>query len=107
MGYPEPSRRWVDMRFRSAFALVTRPLGAFGVAARIEAFATRNRGSLIDEGYDENGWSAMLAAHRDWRHFTGFVELLHVSSRRDQREEIGLAPRQRQTQLQAEVRMHW
>src|SRR3954451_18578167 len=41
MGYPEPSRRWVDMQFRSAFALLTSPLGAFGLAARIEAFATR------------------------------------------------------------------
>jgi hypothetical protein len=49
----------------------------------------------------------MLAAKRDWAHFTGLVELLHVSSRREDREDVGLAPRQRQTQLQAEVRMHW
>ena len=55
-------RRWVDNRFRSAFALLTRPFGPFGLAARVEAFDTRNRGSDVDDEYDENGWSAMLAA---------------------------------------------
>ena len=42
-------------------------------------------------------------AKRELGPFTGLVELLHVSSKRDDREELGLAPRQRQTQLQAEV----
>jgi hypothetical protein len=107
MGYPMPAGRWVDMRFRSAFALLTHSFGAYGLAARAEAFATRNRGSLIGDEYDETGWSAMLAAHRDWQHFTGVIELLHVSSRREQREELGLAPRQHQTQIQADLRMRW
>jgi hypothetical protein len=35
------------------------------------------------------------------------IELLHVSSRREQRDEFGLGPRQQQTQLQAQLRMHW
>jgi hypothetical protein len=108
MGFVEAGgRRWVDNRFRSAFALLTRPVGPFGLAARLEAFGTRNRGSDIDDEYDEKGWAAMLAARRDWRNFSGLVELLHVSSRREQREGLGLAPRQRQTQLQAQVRMRW
>ena len=49
----------------------------------------------------------MIAGKRELGAFTGLVELLHVSSRRDDREDAGLEPRQRQTQLQAELRMHW
>ena len=49
----------------------------------------------------------MLAGKREWGHFTGLVELLHVWSDSPAREDVGLEPRQRQTQLQAEVRMHW
>ncbi len=83
---PRTAARWVDERFRSAYVLLTRPSDV-RPGARIEAFGTRNRGSDVDDEYDENGWAAMLAAKRDWRHFTGLVELLHVSSRREQRED--------------------
>jgi hypothetical protein len=107
MGHVMDGRHWVDARFRSAFVLLARPIGRFGLAARAEAFDTGNRGSLVDDDYDETGWSAMLAAKRDWAHVTGLVELLHVSSRREDRDDIGLAPRQHQTQLQGEVRIHW
>ena len=107
MGYAMPDRRWVDGRFRSAFAMVTRPFGRFGVAARAEAFDTHDRGSLWDGAYDEHGWSAMLAGKRDWRYFTGLVELLHVWSDSPARESLSARPRLGQTQLQAEVRMHW
>ena len=77
------------------------------LTGRVDAFGTRNRGSDVGAEYYDTGWSAMLAARRDWTHFTGIVELLHVSSKRSDRDEAGLAPRQEQTQLQAEVRMHW
>lgn len=107
MGFAMDGRRWVDNRFRSAFALLTRPFGRIGLAARVEAFGTRNRGSLADSDYDESGWSAMLAGKREWGQMTGLVELLHVSSRREDREDLGLAPRQDQTQLQGEVRIRW
>jgi hypothetical protein len=107
MGYAEEGRRWVDNRFRSAFLLLTKPFGRFGAAARIDAFDTRNHGSDVGDEYDDSGWSAMIAGKREWKHFTGLIELLHVSSRRENREDAGLAPRQRQTQLQAEIRMHW
>jgi hypothetical protein len=107
MGFPEPVRRWIDNRFRSAFVLLTRPFGTVGMTARVDAFDTRNRGSEVGDEYDDAGWSAMLAAKREWPHLTGLVELLHVSSRREDREEVGLDPRQHQTQLQAEVRIHW
>ena len=109
MGFIEEgeTRPWVDNNFRSAFVMLVHQLGSVGLATRIEAFDTHNRGSDVDGEYDDKGWSAMLAARRDWTHFTGLVELLHVSSKREDREEIGLHRRQRQTQLQAEVRMHW
>jgi hypothetical protein len=109
MGFIEEgaTRPWVDNHFRSAFAMVVHQFGSVGLAVRAEAFDTRNRGSDIDDEYDDKGWSAMIAARREWAHFTGLVELLHVSSEREDREEVGLSPRQHQTQLQAEVRMHW
>jgi hypothetical protein len=49
----------------------------------------------------------MIAGKREWKHFTALLELLHVSSRREDRDEAGLDPRQNQTELQAELRMHW
>ena len=107
MGYVMDGRRWVDNRFRSAFVLLDKSFGPFGLAARAEAFDTHNRGSIVDDDYDEAGWSAMIAGKREWGAFTGLLELLHVSSRRGDREDLGLDPRQRQTQLQAELRMHW
>jgi hypothetical protein len=87
--------------------LLTRPFGAVRLTARLDAFDTRNRGSDVRDEYDDKGWAAMLAAKRDWDRFSGIVELLHVSSRREDREESGLERRQRQTQLQAELRMRW
>ena len=107
MGYEEAGRRWIDNRFRSAFALLTRPFGSIGVTVRAEAFDTRNRGSMWGEEYDETGWSVMLAGNREWGPLTGTLELLHVSSMCEEWEEYGLRPRERQTQLQAQLRMHW
>jgi hypothetical protein len=108
MGFREAiGRRWIDNRFRSAFVLLSKPFGPVGIAVRAEAFGTRNRGSDIGSEYDEKGWSAMIAGKREWGRFTGLVELLHVASRSEQLEEFGLAPRQRQTQVQAELRIRW
>ena len=107
MGFADAGRRWADNRFRSAFVLLTRPFGTVRLSGRVDVFDTRNRGSDVGDEYDDTGWSAMVAAQRSWAHFTGLIELLHVSTKREDREEAGLEPRQRQTQLQAEVRMHW
>ena len=107
MGFPEGERRWVDARFRSAFLLLTKPFGRFRVTARAETFEVRNKGGVWDSEYDDTGWSAMLAAKREWGAITGLLELLHVSSKREDREIVGLKPRQRQTQLQAELRTNW
>ena len=101
---------WIDNRFRSAFAMLTRPFGKIGFAwSRATRLPdTRNhRGSLWTSEYDEHGWSAMIAAKREWGRVTGLVELLHVWSDSPLREHADEDPRQGQTQLQAEVRMHW
>jgi hypothetical protein len=87
--------------------LLSKPVGPVGLAVRGDWFDTRNRGSMWTQEYDEHGWSAMLAAKREFGLFTGLVELLHVSSDTPAREHSGEGPRQRQNQLQAELRMHW
>jgi len=109
MGYEEPplGRHWIDMRFRSAFLLVSQPIGTFGLAARVEAFETRHRGSWWDEEYDEDGWAATLAGKREWGPFTGLIELIHVSSDNPAREHVQLESRQKQTRLQADLRLGW
>lgn len=106
MGFEMDGRRWIDNRFRSAFVLLDRPFGKIGIAARTEVFDTRNRGSIVGEDYNESGWSAMLSAKREWAHFTGLVELIHVDSRRDDRLDHGLAAHQAQSELQLELRIH-
>jgi hypothetical protein len=107
MGYTIDGRRWIDSRFRSAFVMLIRPFGKIGVAARAEAFGTRNRGSLWTEEYDEHGWSAMIAGKREWGAVTGLVELLHVWSESPAREHVGEQARQAQTQLQTSLRIRW
>jgi hypothetical protein len=108
MGFVEEDGIWFDNRFRSAFVLVTRPFGRVHAAARLEAFDSRQSGSMWDSEYDEEGWAATAAARRSFGpHVTGIVELLHVSSKREQRHEFGTAPRHGQTQAQASLRFRW
>ena len=107
MGYPENGARWINNHFRSAYVLLTRPFGPIGLTARADLFDTRNHGSDINSEYDEHGWSAMIAAKHDWKHFTGLLEVLHIWSRRNALEEVGLDPSQPQSQIQAEIRIHW
>ena len=107
MGFAFGGRRWIDNDFRSAFLLVTRAFGPYGIAVRGDAFGTRNHGSLWSDEYDEDGWSAMIAGKREWGMVTAMVELLHVSSNAPAREHGDVAPRQSQTQLQGQVRIRW
>jgi hypothetical protein len=107
MGFDEGLGIWIDNRFRSAFALATHDFSNGGIAARVEGFDSRHKGSLMASESNENGWAVTLAGHREFGPLTGFVELLHVSSKRGYPEEAELAPRQRQTRLQAELRLRW
>ena len=108
MGFVEDGARWVDTRFRSAFALVSQAIGPGSASARIEAFETDSDGSYVEEEDSERGWAATIAGRRplnEWA--SALVELVHVSSRREARLRDGLSPRQRQTQLQTSLRLHW
>jgi hypothetical protein len=108
MGLVEASGRWIDTGFKSAFLLATRTIGSGSVSARIEGFSTDSDGSLINDGNSERGWAMTLAARKTLTaNATVLVEALHVSSRREEREDSGLSPRQRQTQLQASLRLRW
>lgn len=107
MGMTEDTGIWVDTRFRSAFVLASHEFANGGVAARADLFDTRNHGSFMGAESDESGWAMTLAGHRDWGPVTGFIELLHVSSKRDERALANLNPRQSQTTLQAELRLRW
>jgi hypothetical protein len=107
MGFVMDGRRFVDERFRSAYAMLTKPIGNVGLSVRAEAFDTSNRGSIWTDEYGEHGWSAMIAAKRQWGRVTALAELLHVWSDTPAREYAGEPERRAQTQLQAEVRMHW
>lgn len=109
MGYADPAgRRWIESRFRSAFALLTRRIGKDAVAVRAEAFSTEQGGTLISSQDDEHGWAATLAAHRALGpQLSLWVEGLHVESTREARSREALAPRQRQNQLQLMLRASW
>lgn len=109
MGPVEDGRRWIDLRFRSGFVLVTRRFGqATSLSARVEAFGTRNRGEYVTSEDDERGWAVTGAGKRALgQNLTALVELLHVDSRRAARTRVGLAPHQVQTQLQGSLRLRW
>ena len=107
MGITEDNGIWIDNRFRAAFALVSHSFTKGGVAARIDAFDSRQHGSLVDAESNETGWAATLSGHRDFGPVTAFVELLHVSSDREHPDEVDLAPRQRQTRVQGQLRVRW
>jgi hypothetical protein len=98
MGYKMDGAIWVDTDFRAAFLLATRQIGASSVSARLEAFGTRDHGSLMGREENEDGWAITAAARHpvtSWA--TMLVEVVHVESRRDARLREGLAPRQEQT----------
>jgi len=109
MGFYEGDRRLVDMRFRSAFALLTQRFGdRASISVRGEGFATRNHGSEMGADDNEHGWAVTAAGkHELGPNLAGLVELLHVDSHRDARLRDGLAPHQRQTQLQGSLRLRW
>lgn len=107
MGKPRAGgRRWVDMRYRSAFLLASRRAGRGSVSGRIEAFDTHNRGSVVLSDDDEHGWAATLASR--WpllRYATLLGEGLHIDSKRPARQREGVSPRQRQDILRVTLRL--
>ncbi|MBW8784048.1 MAG: hypothetical protein JF593_05325 [Novosphingobium sp.] len=106
MGPVMDGRRWIDMRFRAAYALLTRHFATGSLSARVDVFGTRNRGTAVTGEADESGWAATIAARRKLTaQLSAVVEYLHVESRREAREDAGLAAQQTQNQVQLAMRM--
>ena len=99
---------WIDMRFRAAYAMVTRRFAQSALSARLDLFDTRNQGGAVDASDDETGWALALAgkhAFNPW--LTGLAEYLHVDSDRAARLRAGLEPDQSQDQIQLALRASW
>ena len=111
MGFPldpvNDPRIWVDTKFRSAFLLATQQLmPKLDLSARAEAFGTRGRGSVEGVESSEDGWAGTLAAKLAINaHATAIGEVLHVSSRRAERIDAGLGPRETVTTGQIALRL--
>jgi hypothetical protein len=103
------TREWVDTRYRSAFALLTHQIGAGAISGRIEAFDTKERGSLMDPTEeDEDGWAITVAGRWPVADLlTLFVEGLHMDSERGGRARVGIPAGEAQTMLQAALRLRW
>ncbi len=108
MGAESNGAIWIDTRFRSAYALITRQLAKGSLSGRLEAFGTRNHGSTLVRDDNEDGWALTLAGrHEINNNMTAQVELLHVESARDARRRDGLAPKQAQDLAQVALKLRW
>jgi hypothetical protein len=108
MGFKTNGVVWVDTRYRSAYALLAKEIGAGEISGRVEAFDTSEHGSeMSHDDEKQRGW-ALTAAGR-WTFnpmMTGFLELLHVRSTRvTRRVYFDLPPTESQTVVQASLRI--
>ncbi|MDB5673028.1 MAG: hypothetical protein JWM65_10 [Sphingomonas bacterium] len=107
MGFPMPDRLWVDTDFRSAYGMVIRKFANGSVSARIEAFGTTSRGSVLTSAWSENGSAVTIAARRELtRNVTVLAEGLHIESVKAARTQIGLDRNQAQNLFQLAFRLH-
>jgi hypothetical protein len=84
---------WIDTDYQSAFVLLSRKLPwQVTVSGRVEAFETREHGSLMEPHSENNqdGSAWTLAARKSLNpHLTVFAEALHVRSWRGTRVDLG------------------
>ena len=95
----------VDNRFRAAFVLLTGALGRHRLTGRYDWFDVADRDTTADPNAEEgSAWTvAYLVRWTDAARVA--VEWLQVTSTRDARADLGLAPRARETLLQASLRL--
>jgi hypothetical protein len=103
----EFDRYWVETRFRAAYLRLSHDRGPLTFSARADLFDTSESGAWMEaEDEREEGWA--LAGDIAWRVSDKsrlLVEGLHISSERGARRRDGLDARQRQTVLQAALRL--
>lgn len=109
MGFKTNGIVWVDTRYRSAFALLTHPVGAGAISVRGDWFDTTERGSrMVHADENEDGWAITAAVRWPvWTYATLFVEALHIESERGARFRLGQPAQEDQTVLQAALRLRW
>jgi hypothetical protein len=107
MGEAADGSLLVDNRFRAGFVLLTGSRGRHRMTGRYDWFDVEDRDALAAEDpNDEDGhaWTlAYLATLSDAARVV--VEWLQVASIRASRGDLGLAPRARETQVQASLRL--
>ncbi|GAB1594948.1 hypothetical protein [Lysobacter claricitrinus] len=101
---PVPALQF-DTRFASGYLMAARDAGVWRPAARLDLFQSKQTPGGGPVARDEHGHAITLALN--WRpddrwRVTG--EVLHIDSVRNQRRLDGLDPRQRELQVQANVR---
>ena len=107
MGFPSPTGRWVDTRFRSAYLRLTHDIGRATVSGRVDLFDTSETGSrMAPQEESEEGWALTGAVDlRLTDQAEAILEVLHIDSDRGARLRTGFAPRQEQTLVQAALRL--
>ncbi len=106
MAQDEPGIRWgAVLDLRAAFVLVTGAVGRHRLSGRYDWFEVVDRDQTADaNAEDGRGWTiAYLVRWNDAARVA--VEWLQVTSTRASRADLDLAPRARETQLQASLRL--
>jgi hypothetical protein len=106
MGPEENEHYWVETRFRSAYARISHDIGPATLSLRGDWFETSETGSWMAPQESEEGWAATAAV--SWKlsdNIKLLGEALHINSERGTRLRIGVEPRQKQTIVQAALRL--
>jgi hypothetical protein len=108
MGFSIGDQPWVHTDFQSVFVLLTRQFGPIAATGRVEAFETREHGSLMSAAdNNEDGWAWTAAARVNLSsHITLLGEALNVHSWRGTRVTLGglTSPFESQTVFQLSLR---
>jgi hypothetical protein len=106
MGFEENGHYWVETRFRSGYARISHTIGRTTLSLRGDWFDTRERGGWMSPQESEDGWAATAAV--GWnlsKNINVLGEVLHLDSDRGTRQRIGVEPKQKQTVVQAALRL--
>lgn len=104
-GEHTPPGWYVDVDFRSAYALATHVAGRHRFTARVDAFGVDDLSFKAFDNSGEHGWAATGDyAYALTDRVSLWTEVLHVDSRRQAREYLGRGPRQDQTLGQVAIR---
>lgn len=106
MGFRTP-RIWVDADYKAGYLLVSQNLGEKdALTGRFDRFTVHDRTFTFSDNNDEDGWAATLAWKRVINpHVALLVEAMQVDSKRRSRFWEGLPAKQKQTSLQASLRL--